>query len=78
MQSAPELTPAEKAALEYAGALTIAARALGEAHISALRQHYDDKAILEINAVAAYMNFVNRIALGLGVELEDSLKKFTR
>lgn len=76
--TAPELTPAEKVALEYASTLTIAARALGETHVTALRQHYDDQAILEINAVVAYRNFVNRVALGLGVDLEDSLRKFTR
>ncbi len=49
-----------------------------EASVSALRAHFNDAAILEINSVVAYMNFVNRIALGLGVELENSLQKFTR
>jgi hypothetical protein len=37
-----------------------------------------DRAILEINLAAAYMNFVNRVAEGLGVELETSMQAFTR
>ncbi|HSM85609.1 MAG TPA: peroxidase-related enzyme, partial [Candidatus Limnocylindrales bacterium] len=44
-----------------------------------LREHgLSDRAILEINLVAAYMNFVNRVASGLGVELERSGERFTR
>jgi alkylhydroperoxidase family enzyme len=39
---------------------------------------FSDRAILEINLAAAYMNFVNRIAQGLGVELEASMQGFTR
>ena len=31
----------------------------------------DDRCILDANLVAAYFNFVNRLVLGLGVELED-------
>jgi len=32
---------------------------------------FDDRAIHDICAIAAYFNFVNRIADGLGVELEQ-------
>lgn len=32
----------------------------------------DDRGIHDFAAVVAYFNFVNRIALGLGVELEDA------
>lgn len=30
-----------------------------------------DAGIHDLNAVAAYFNFVNRVAQGLGVEIED-------
>lgn len=29
-----------------------------------------DRAIHDVNAIVAYFNYVNRVALGLGVELE--------
>jgi alkylhydroperoxidase family enzyme len=34
-----------------------------------------DEAIHDAVAITSYFNFVNRIALGLGVELEDEYKK---
>jgi uncharacterized peroxidase-related enzyme len=35
------------------------------------RAGFDDRAILDLTLVVAYFNFVNRIASGLGVELES-------
>lgn len=72
------ITEAEKAALRYAEALTLDPSSVSQSDIQELRQHFDDRAILEINAVTAYMNFVNRIAEGLGVQLEDSFDAFRR
>jgi alkylhydroperoxidase family enzyme len=44
----------------------------GPAEIDALRaQGFDDRAILDICQIAAYFAFVNRLAEGLGVELEE-------
>lgn len=34
-------------------------------------QGLDDRAIVDLNQVVAYFNYVNRIADGLGVELEQ-------
>jgi hypothetical protein len=39
---------------------------------------FSDRAILGINLVASYMSFVNRVAQGLGVELEACFQTFTR
>lgn len=65
--------------LANAEKLTSASYSIAPADIAALRsQGYNDRAILEINLAAAYMNFVNRVASGLGVELEESLREFTR
>ena len=65
--------------LAYARKLTLAPSSVAEDDISQLQAHgYCDLAILEINLAVAYMNFVNRIAQGLGVELEQSLESFRR
>jgi alkylhydroperoxidase family enzyme len=57
--------------LEYAVKLTRAPGEMSAADTAALRgAGFDDRAIHDICAVAAYYAFVNRIADGLGVELE--------
>jgi alkylhydroperoxidase family enzyme len=58
--------------LDYAVKLTHTPGDLIEADVESLRTHgFDDRAIHDICAVAAYYAFVNRIADGLGVELES-------
>jgi uncharacterized peroxidase-related enzyme len=45
---------------------------VGSADLDALRRAgFGDRAILDLTLVVAYFNFVNRIASGLGVELEE-------
>jgi NAD(P)H-hydrate epimerase len=59
--------------LEYALKLTRAPAGMTEADVEALREHgLDDRAIVDANQVVAYYNYVNRVADGLGVELEPS------
>ena len=73
------LSQADVAMLSYARNLTMDASSIDENNVARLRElGFSDRAILEINVSAAYMNFVNRIAEGLGVELEPSLQTFTR
>jgi alkylhydroperoxidase family enzyme len=75
----PSLSQADRAMLSYARNLTIDAASIDENDITGLRElGFSDRAILEINLATAYMNFVNRIAEGLGVELEPSMRRFTR
>jgi len=65
--------------LTYAIQLTRQPDSIKEQDIQELRSHnFSDRAILEINLAASYMNFVNRIAQGLGAELEDSMYAFKR
>ena len=65
--------------LRYALELTVNPVSVSEQHITSLRDAgFSDRAILEINLAASYMNFVNRIAEGLGVEIEPSLTAFRR
>jgi uncharacterized peroxidase-related enzyme len=66
-----DLSPADRAMLDYVAKLTIEPAAEEKADIVALRQAgFDDRAIHDICNVAAYYAYVNRIADGLGVELE--------
>lgn len=75
----PDLSEADQAMLSYARNLTIDAVSVDESDVAQLRElGFSDRAILEINLAAAYMNFVNRIAEGLGVELEPAMKNFSR
>jgi uncharacterized peroxidase-related enzyme len=64
--------PARMAALcRYARKLTLEPAAMLETDLEPLRAlGLDDRAIIDANQVVAYFNHVNRIAEGLGVELE--------
>lgn len=59
---------------DYGRDLTLHPRKETEnAHIKPLREAgLDDRGILDATLVIAYFNFVNRIVLGLGVELEQN------
>lgn len=74
-----QLIERDKAIIDYARRLTLLPASISPKDIESLRQQgLGDRAILEINLAAAYMNFVNRIALGLGVEAEMNLDQFQR
>lgn len=58
--------------LDYAQKLTLTPKDVTGADVEALRvQGFDDRAIHDICAITAYFAFVNRMADGLGLELED-------
>ncbi len=72
---AAALDPRQRALVEMAVHLT-RSPAAAEDDIARMRQAgLSDEAIHDGIAIAAYFNFVNRIALGLGVELEAEYKK---
>jgi alkylhydroperoxidase family enzyme len=61
----------ELAGLEYVEKLTTDAAAMSASDIEALREAgFDDGEILEINQVAAYFAYANRMVLGLGINTE--------
>ncbi|MGH7559707.1 MAG: carboxymuconolactone decarboxylase family protein [Gemmatimonadales bacterium] len=61
--------------LDYAVKLTRTPDRIGMEDIESLRgSGFDDRAIHDICAITAYYAFVNRIADGLGVELEPRLR----
>jgi uncharacterized peroxidase-related enzyme len=67
-----KLTPREKALVDYAVALTVAPGKGCAKQAEALKKAgLKDEEILQAAHVVAYFNFSNRLAIGLGVELED-------
>jgi uncharacterized peroxidase-related enzyme len=67
------LADPDRVMLDYARKLTRTPGAMEIADVQRLRDHgFGDRAIHDICAVTAYFAFVNRIADGLGVELEDA------
>jgi uncharacterized peroxidase-related enzyme len=62
----------DRAMLDYAAKLTLTPTAVMETDIEELRTvGFTDRAILDIAQITAYYAYVNRIADGLGVSLED-------
>lgn len=58
--------------LDYAAKLTREPWAMEAADVERLRDAgFDDTGILDVCQVVSYYNYVNRLADGLGVELED-------
>lgn len=69
---AANLSTADATMLDYAMKLTREPWAIDAGDVDALRAAgFDDRGIHDICAVTAYFAFVNRIADGLGVELES-------
>jgi len=65
------LTVADRAMLDYAVKLTRAPAEISAADVEGLRAAgLSDAAILDVCQIVAYYNYVNRLADGLGVELE--------
>lgn len=66
-----ELSSRLRAMLDYAEKLTKNPADIGRGDIEGLRgAGLDDRGILDVAQIAAYFNFVNRMAEGLGVEIE--------
>jgi alkylhydroperoxidase family enzyme len=62
------LDEADRVMLGYVEKLTLRAVSCGPDDIVALRNAgFDDTAILQINLIASWFNYINRVADGLGV-----------
>ena len=58
--------------LAFTEKLTLDIRGMNQADVQALRDAgFSDRAIHDIALIASYFNFVNRMADGLGIVLED-------
>lgn len=70
--SKAELPGRLRAILEYAARLTRSPAQVRQEDVQRLRDAgLEDRAILDVVQVTAYFNFVNRLADGLGVQLES-------
>lgn len=71
-----EIKPRQRAMLDYANQLTRTPWDMTEADLLPLREAgWDDRAILDINQTVAYYAYVNRVADGLGVVLDEYARK---
>ncbi|MGI9629077.1 MAG: carboxymuconolactone decarboxylase family protein [Longimicrobiales bacterium] len=69
----PELGAADQAMLAYGVKLTRSPGDMGPGDVAQLKElGFDDRAVLDICQVVAYYNYVNRLADGVGVELEPT------
>ena len=67
-----DLGDGDRVMLDFAAKLTLTPQSMEAADIEDLRRHgFDDLAIHDIVVVTSYYAFVNRVADGLGVELEN-------
>jgi len=74
-----DLTLADRAMLTYAVKLTLTPWEMVQADVVLLREAgFSDADILDINQVTGYYAYVNRLADGLGVELEDIHRDSTK
>lgn len=62
------LSQEERAMLDYVAKLTRKPASVNRQDIESLRANgFDDKAILQINLIASWFNYINRVADGLGI-----------
>ena len=62
------LSEQDRAMLDYAAQLTTAAYRVTPEDLQRLRDvGFDDRGILQINLIASWFNYINRVADGLGV-----------
>ncbi len=67
-----KLNARERALLDYAAKLTRSPASVGEQDVEALRRAgLSDEELLQAALITGYFNFVNRVALGLGVEFSE-------
>ncbi len=67
-----DISPSERELIRYALKLSSQPASIGRQDIEALRQvGWDDRAIHDACNVVSYYHYVNRVADGLGVELEE-------
>jgi uncharacterized peroxidase-related enzyme len=63
-----QVSDQDRAMLDYVAQLTRDATKVTPAYLERMRRvGFDDRAILQINLIASWFNYINRVADGLGV-----------
>ena len=76
---AAELSPRWRAICDYSAKLTTDPAAMSEDDVNQLKSHgLDDADVLDVVQVAAYFNYINRVADALGVDHEDFMSARAR
>jgi alkylhydroperoxidase family enzyme len=68
--TSPLFSEAERAALEYAEAMTITGRKVDDELFARVRRHYSEAEVVELTAAAAIENFRSKFNVALGVEAQ--------
>ena len=68
-------SPKEQAALKFAEKLTRELRNINDADFEALKQHFSEDQIVDLDALVALVNLTNRISDPLGAQLETAPEK---
>lgn len=67
-----DLTPRERAMLDYVHKLTLTPKEMRESDVQSLREvGFDDLGVLHIVLLASWFNYINRVADALGVTVES-------
>ena len=66
--TSPLFSPAERAALDYAAAVTQTGAHVSDATFATLKKHFSDREIVELTVAIAAENFYNRCNAPLGIE----------
>ena len=61
-------SPAERAALALAEAMTITGRRVTDELFAEVRRHFSEPAVVELAAIAAFESFRSKLNVALGVE----------
>ncbi len=65
----------EQAALNFADKLTRDLTQIGDADIQALKQHFSDEQVLDLDVLVGLVNLTNRLTDPLGADLEHPPEK---
>ena len=63
-------SPKEQAALKFAEKLTLELRNINDANIKALKEHFSDEQIIDLDVLVGLVNLTNRLTDPLGADLE--------
>lgn len=76
-ENSPLYSERERAALAYAEALTDPVRRVDDACFARLRAHFDEQAVLELTALAAFQNLSSKFNAALGVPAQGFCQRKT-